>query len=259
VKEGGRLFGKEAAERIADAVRWQESFPQSRKPHRGTPAAPGAQVLVARVTSGTPDANGLYAAVITQRQPGGSYTDFGAVKVAPLNGETLTSGMRYPVMAADPAYTGAPAYLVLDGASPGTVFSGGNFLADSQSIPTSPGLASTTQITSWNNASTAYDTDNYFNGGTTFKVPITGYYRITLCVQWAANTTGSRQIFITSVGASDLPGGDGRPAMPTSVTWAQSLSLTSNAAAGNTFHCEVCQDSGGNLAAVASLCIERIG
>jgi hypothetical protein len=109
MSEPGVLFSEEAADRIADAVAWFETWPESRKPSRRHRPAPTAQTFFARLTSGTADGNGLYPAVITQRQPDGTYVDFGAVHVAPANGETLSSGMRYAVKPVDPSYSPDPA------------------------------------------------------------------------------------------------------------------------------------------------------
>jgi hypothetical protein len=265
VKEGGRLFGKEAAERITDAVRWQESFPQSRKPHRSTPAAPGAQVLVARITSGTPDANGLYPAVITQRQPDGTYNDFAVVNVAPLNGETLSSGKRYAVVAADPAYAGAPAYQTLGGAaSGGTAFSGAYYVAGNQSIPTGTGG------TLINGFSASYDTDSYgpgLLGGTTdhLTMPFSGFYHVSLLVTWDVNNTGSRLCWC-HINTGGAVGADSRSAISTSIWLSQGFSFSISLNAGQQISCLVAQDSGGNLAISpggtifgTALCIERIG
>jgi hypothetical protein len=115
--ETGVLFSAEAAERIAAATKWQEHWPRSRKPTRGTPAAPGAEVFLSRVTSSSADGSGFYPGVITQRQPDGSFVDFGNISIGSLNGSPLTSGRYYYVKGVDPNYAVDPAYLVLGGSS----------------------------------------------------------------------------------------------------------------------------------------------
>jgi hypothetical protein len=207
--KGGVVFDKEAAERIRAATLWQENFPQSRKPTRGVPAAPGSPVLVARVTSGTPDGNGNYPGVITQRQPDGTYQDFGTVNVVPLNGEVLMNGKRYAVVAVDPSYAGGPAFVVLGASGGATAFSGAAYAVTDGGSPVSSGVLNGKFLTF---ATRLYDSDNYIASppSTMITPPKDGFYLITLSVAWQSNGTGSRQIVINPT--SSFAAGQAGPA-----------------------------------------------
>jgi hypothetical protein len=265
MSERGVLFTPEAAGRIIAATQWQENWPQSRKPTRGVPAAPKEQVFLARITSGTPDANGLYAAVITQRQPDGSYVDFGSVRVASLNGETLTQGKRYAVQAVDPNYSGAPAYQTLGGAANmATAFSGAYYVqSGNQTITSSANLGTVTKILGFNSAS--YDTDGY-GPGDGITIPFGGYYRVTLQVAWQNSNVGSR-LCNALVAGTFTPAMDVRPAASGALEYTvQQLTFTYALSAGVSIVFNVSQDSGGNLditpgglGVPCSYWIERIG
>lgn len=109
---GGVVFTPEAGERVARAVRWVEG-------QRGRPGAPAglasvAETVWARVTSGTADGDGYYPGVVTLYAAADeAWSDYSAVKVAPLNGETLTSGTRYAVRPSGRTAAGEELYTVI--------------------------------------------------------------------------------------------------------------------------------------------------
>ena len=88
----GVIFTEKAGDRIADTVRWVEGE-RGRRP--GGPTGGGLEPTFVRVTSSTADGNGNYPGVITVRDHAGSWQDYSAVKLKPLNAESLTSGTRY--------------------------------------------------------------------------------------------------------------------------------------------------------------------
>jgi hypothetical protein len=190
MSESGVLFSADAAARVAAAVRWQENWPQSRRPLRARGPGPSAEIFTARLTSGTPDANGLYPALITQRQPDGTYVDFAAVHVAPLNGETLMDGIRYAVKGVDPSYDPDPAYQVV-----GNVLSfiGASYCLLSAVTITQSVLTGVT----WDYQ--LYDTSGFVQAPSPdIIVPLTGHYHITAQIEWAENFFGRRTIAISS-------------------------------------------------------------
>jgi hypothetical protein len=95
-------FSKRNARRIANAtLRVEQMAGGDSTGLPGTGVTATAGQYTARITSGTPDGNGNYPAVITMYDstvPG--WVNFAAVKVKPANGETLTNGSRYTVRAA---------------------------------------------------------------------------------------------------------------------------------------------------------------
>jgi hypothetical protein len=98
----GVAFTEELADRVIAATKWVESHRGHNPtlPHRTPWGGSGpVEIAIARITSGTVDGNGNYPAVITYpdptKTPFPTWTDLGAIKVMPLQVETLTSGVRY--------------------------------------------------------------------------------------------------------------------------------------------------------------------
>lgn len=91
------LFDDSSAERIARAVKIVErqygetaANPLSRQSH---------DVMMAKVTNGTPDGDGNYAAVPTTYSAiDAAWTEYEAIKLKPSNAETLTLNVRYPAL-----------------------------------------------------------------------------------------------------------------------------------------------------------------
>jgi hypothetical protein len=194
------LFGKGAAARVADAVRWQESYPQSRKPTRGVPAAPGRPVLWARITGSEPDANGFYVGVITQRNPDGSYTDFpDEIAVQPINDEALASGSRYSVQAVDPNYANGAAFQVVGGGIGGGFLGAGGRIAGNQTLTTG-------NMTVLNPIALDFVTDVQYQlnagGQANLNISFDGWYRLEMQVTFDTNATGIRRLEITNESVS---------------------------------------------------------
>lgn len=108
----GVVFTPAAGERISRAVRWVEAQRQA----GGSPLGPsrGVDPVWVRLTSGTADANGHYPGVITLYSGvAEAWSDYSAVKVAPLNGETLSNATRYSVRPSGRTPAGDELYTVL--------------------------------------------------------------------------------------------------------------------------------------------------
>ena len=129
----GVIFTEKAGDRIADTVRWVEGE-RGRRP--GGPTGGGLEPTFVRVTSSTADGNGNYPGVITVRDHAGSWQDYSAVKLKPLNGESLTSGTRYGCRGVGFAPGGEELYMPLAGAAAG---GGGNVYARIKAAWTPPG------------------------------------------------------------------------------------------------------------------------
>lgn len=110
----GITLSPAAFERVKRAVQWVEAHLGDAA--RGTPPPLGVEPDVARVTSGTADADGYYDAVITYydafTEAWVSYTQ--AVKLVTLNGETLVDETRYAVRPCGFNASDVPLYALLD-------------------------------------------------------------------------------------------------------------------------------------------------
>lgn len=100
---------EDAWRRVQAAVRAHE--------RPGAPAGAGARTwqepVWARLTSGTADGSGHYPAVLTLPDAAGAWQDYSAVKVAPLNGETLSNATRYSVRPSGRTAGGDELYTVI--------------------------------------------------------------------------------------------------------------------------------------------------
>lgn len=130
----------------------------------------------------------------------------------------------------------------------------------SNTAGTSLSNATTTKIPF---ATQAFDSHSAF-ATDTYTVPVSGKYRVTAQVAFAANSTGARQVWIgkngnsVSGGLSQVLGGSG-PYTVTAIT-----SDTFSCVAGDTLAVYAYQDSGGSLALSTTagfnyLAIERVG
>ena len=129
----GVIFTEKAGDRIADTVRWAEGE-RGRRP--GGPTGGGLEPTFVRVTSSSSDGNGNYPGVITVRAPDGDWQDYSAVKLKPLNGESLISGTRYGCRGVGFAPGGEELYAPLAG---GAAAGGGNVHARIKAASTPPG------------------------------------------------------------------------------------------------------------------------
>src|SRR5262245_25357287 len=176
--EDGVVFTDRAAARVADATRWVEQERQRLFQQPGPAAETTAEFSFARVT-GTVDASGNYPAIVTAYDPtDGTFNDYGAVRLRPANGESLTSGVRYACRAVGKKGTDL-LYMVgaISGAA-ATPFSGAGVHGSTASTLSS-GVSTTL---SWSVED--FDTDNYFSASdrTKFFVPSTGFYAISASV-----------------------------------------------------------------------------
>lgn len=108
----GVVFTPAAGERISRAVRWVEAQRQA----GGSPlgAGRGVEPVWVRLTSGTADGDGHYPGVITLYSGvAEAWSDYSAVKVAPLNGETLSNATRYAVRPSGRTPAGDELYTVI--------------------------------------------------------------------------------------------------------------------------------------------------
>ena len=116
----GVVFTPAAADRIGRAVRWAEAQRQAGR----EPAGPdhGVEPVWVRLTSGTADGDGHYPGVITLYSGvAEAWSDYSAVKVAPLNGETLSNATRYAVRPSGRTPAGDELYTVIGGPAAGTI------------------------------------------------------------------------------------------------------------------------------------------
>ncbi len=189
----GVVFTPAAADRIGRATRWVEARRQAGR----EPAGPGRGVepVWARVTSGTADGDGYYPGVITLRAgDDGSWSDYSAVKVGPLNGETLTNAARYAVRPSGRTSAGDELYTVI-----GATVAAGTIAVEA--ADGTPAYASVTKVT--------------FDQGDGFSLtnPGTGVVAVDLLpatesqagiVSTAAQTFGGRKSFPDGTVAGDV-------------------------------------------------------
>lgn len=134
----GVVFTPAAADRIGRAVRWVES----RRQAGDQPAGPGRGVepVWVRLTSGTADGDGHYPGVITLYSGvAEAWSDYSAVKVAPLNGETLSNATRYAVRPSGRTPGGDELYTVI-----GTTVAAGTIAVEA--ADGTPAYASVTKL-----------------------------------------------------------------------------------------------------------------
>lgn len=108
-----RVFDAKSAQRIADATRWVE-----RQRGQVAPVTSGGVQTTSptwvRVTSSTPDGDGLYPGVVCLYSASEEdWQEYSAVKVRGANGEGLVSGVRYPARPAGRTGDGDELFAVL--------------------------------------------------------------------------------------------------------------------------------------------------
>ncbi len=178
-----KIFSDRLARRVIDATEQSEGYwKNARRLGRADSRAGGVEPYIARVTNGTPDAQGYYQAVITAIDPAilaPTYVDYAAVYLLPANGETLVNATRYgcrPVVG-DYNATGLPAYQVLQGVDTsggGTTFVGARVTKTAANT-----IASGGAFTAFTGFSADYDSSTFaVTGGLTVPTGSPGKYSI---------------------------------------------------------------------------------
>lgn len=141
----GRVFDARSAQRIADATRWVEQ-------HRGriSGVTSGSEQTTApiwvRVTSSTPDGDGLYPGVVCLYSASGEdWQEYSTVKVRGANGEGLVSGVRYPARPSGRTGDGDELFTVLQALATSVVVKDSDdtptYAASTLVLPSSTGFA----------------------------------------------------------------------------------------------------------------------
>lgn len=107
----GVVLTEEAYQRMVNAIRWVEQ--QRGLTQKAATVEGGVDPVYVRTTSGTKDGDGNYPGVVCLYSAAtGDWFEYSAVKLRPVNGETLANSMRYPARPAGRTASGDELYTV---------------------------------------------------------------------------------------------------------------------------------------------------
>lgn len=229
---------------------WKQNGSRLDKPGRLPSTGSGASspiVQAIEVTSGTADADGYPARILTQDENGDWNRTYDEVRAVPIGGGTLSEGFSVGRLMRVSS-SGRHIYGVLATIGGARVYLDSAQTVSNGSIETLSGFV-TTAFMSEDVSIYYYDNDGYFDAGNPERltIPEDGVYLIGCEVHWDAGSTGYRQIEIFDPHESTHLAVD--HAMPVSASFStvQSVSTVIKAVAGAYFYVRVYHTEGTDL------------